>query len=61
VWRREGYLHNARREQLNIADVGSLPEEDLTSAEVGHDDREGKPRHNVEDAVDGNRREAPNT
>jgi len=49
--RSEGHLHNARREQLDIADVGALPEDDLPSAEVGHDDRKEEPRHNVVDAI----------
>jgi len=49
--RREGHLHNARREQFDIADAGSLPEDDLLSAEVGHDDREGESGHNVVDTI----------
>ena len=49
--RREGHLQNARREQFDIADVGSLPEDDLPSAEVGHDDRGGESWHNVVDAI----------
>ena len=42
-----GHLHDARREQLGVADDGSLPEDDLASAAVGRDDQEGQPWHNV--------------
>jgi len=35
-----GNLHDPRREQLGLPDVGSLPEDDLACAEIGHDNRE---------------------